>query len=193
MDALVAHGSAALVYGHAEFIDRDGNLVGHHAQSPWDLDQLINRTDDIPQPSTFFRREAYLAVGGLDRDLHYCMDYDLWIRLGRRYPVKQLPDVLARMRLYPGTKTSSGGLARVEEIRTMIGRYGRHQLPESVRWDFVRESLRAGITAARGGRRRKAILIWARALPYFRYAFVLKTAARVSARRILRRAQRFAR
>lgn len=183
---LVAHPSAAMIYGHAEFIDRAGNLLGQHAQSPWDLDRLINTADDIPQPATFFRRDAYLAVGGLDPDLRYCMDYDLWIRLGRRYPVRQVPDVLARMRLHPDAKTSSGGLARVEEIRMMIGRHGRSQLPEHVRWDFVRESVRAGIAEAREGRRRKAIRIWAGALPYLRYAFVLKTAAHVTARRLRR-------
>lgn len=184
VSVLLADQSAALVYGHAEFMDRNGKPLGQHAQSPWDLGRLINQADDIPQPATFFRREAYFAVGGLDHDLHYCMDYDFWIRLGRRYRVLQVPDVLAQMRLHAEAKTSSGGLARVEEVRAMIGRHGRSELPESFRWDFVRESMRAGIAAARAGRHRKAIRIWARALPYFRYAFVLKTAARVSARRI---------
>lgn len=187
VEAFLVHPSAALVYGHADFIDRTGNLIGPHAQSPWDLDRLINRADDIPQPATFFRREAYAAVGGLDHGLRYCMDYDLWIRLGLRYQVRQIPTVLARMRLYPGTKTASGGLERVGEIQTMIARHGRARLPETFRWDFVRESARAGLDAARRGHRWEAIQIWARAVPYFRYAFVLRTAAQVGARRIQRR------
>jgi hypothetical protein len=34
----------------------------------------------MAQPSIFFRRDLYARVGGLNRSLKFCMDYDLWAR-----------------------------------------------------------------------------------------------------------------
>jgi len=35
----------------------------------------------IHQPSTFFRRDVYERVGGVDRSLHCVMDTELWYRI----------------------------------------------------------------------------------------------------------------
>ena len=127
---LQAHQQAALVYGQAEFMDHRGNALGPSSHvRPFSLDQLIHDLDFVVQPATLFRRDAFLAVGGLDPDLHYCLDYDLWIKLALRYQVQYLPAVLAHARIYPTTKTASGGLKRLDEIEQMIRRYGRSHLP----------------------------------------------------------------
>jgi glycosyltransferase involved in cell wall biosynthesis len=145
--------SAALVYGRAEFIDRAGTVTGPCLQiEPWSLERLIRVTDFVSQPATLFRREAYLAVGGLDPALHYVMDYDLWIRLGSKYPVRFLPRVLAQARVHGGTKTSTGGLARLEEMERMIRRNGGRGLPKHFRPEMSRE-LRAALAVAVGERR----------------------------------------
>jgi glycosyltransferase involved in cell wall biosynthesis len=34
----------------------------------------------MAQPSVYFRRDLYERVGGLDRKLRFCMDYELWAR-----------------------------------------------------------------------------------------------------------------
>jgi glycosyltransferase involved in cell wall biosynthesis len=137
---------AALVYGQAEFIDRAGRVLGPCPQvQPFNLDRLIHYLDFIVQPATLFRRDAFLAVGGLDAGLHYCLDYDLWIKLSLCYPVVYLPAVLAQARVYPATKTASGGLARLDEIERMIRRYGRRRVPML----FYGEMLRACWASAR--------------------------------------------
>jgi glycosyltransferase involved in cell wall biosynthesis len=149
---LLEHPQAALVYGQAEFIDRGGALVGACSQvEPFNIDRLIDYLDFIVQPAAFFRRDAFLAVGGLDAQLRYCLDYDLWIKLALRYRVRYLPRVLARVRIYPTTKTATGGLERLEEIERMIRRYGRRRLPalfygEMIRacWAGARTALAAG-------------------------------------------------
>jgi len=38
----------------------------------------------VAQPSVFFRRDVYDAVGGVDAGLRFVMDYDLWVRFARR-------------------------------------------------------------------------------------------------------------
>jgi len=75
-----------LVYGDARFVDAGGRDLGPCRQvEPFDLDRLRLYSDFIVQPAAFFRREAFEAVSGLDETLHWAMDYDLWIKIGRRF------------------------------------------------------------------------------------------------------------
>jgi glycosyltransferase involved in cell wall biosynthesis len=157
VDELQANPDAALVYGKGEYIDRAGRLIGPCVDiEPWNYRRLLDATDFLLQPATMFRRDAYLAVGGLDPALDYAMDYELWIRLGARYPVRYLPRVLAQARLYGETKTSLGGLARLEEIERMVRRNGGRGLPRNYRLDMWRELRPAFATAMRQHRFRRA-------------------------------------
>jgi glycosyltransferase involved in cell wall biosynthesis len=167
-----------LVYGRAQFIDAAGRPRGEHPVHEWDLEYLVSQTNFIPQPATFFRRSAYDAIGGLDVDLHYVMDYDLWIRLGRHAGVRRIDRVMARIRLYPNTKTAGGGLVRIEELRRMIGRHGRRRLPEWLYWDLFRERIRAGIALDRQHRRGDALRMLLAAMPLIWHPMVMVSAAR---------------
>ena len=149
--ALAEHPEAPAVYGNAEFIDASGRTLGPCTQvEPFSLDRLINELDFVVQPATFFRRSAYLAAGGLDRDLRYCLDYDLWIRLGSTAPLRYVPELLAGVRVYPETKTASGGLARLEEIERMTRRHGRRYLPRWFQPEMIQASSRSFGDAIRG-------------------------------------------
>jgi len=58
----------------------------------------------LPQPSSFFRRD--LVNGNLLReDLHYAMDYDLWVRLSQNHSPLMVSEVLANYRIQPQSKT----------------------------------------------------------------------------------------
>ena len=174
---LQAHSQAALVYGHAEFTDQAGRVIAPCVRvEPFDLYRLLHSLDYIVQPTTFFRRDAFLAVGGLDSSLRYCLDYDLWIKLALRYQVRYLPELLARVRVYPATKTASGGLERLNEIERMVRRYGRRRLPEMFYGEMVKTSWRTGLRALTSGNWRRAGATWRRGAFYgaalaFRKAF----------------------
>ena len=124
-DCLAAHPDVAMVYGDCNMVDEQGQVVG---RSIWiedfDLRRLVEDLDYIYQPATFFRRQAFEGVGMLDIDLDYCMDYDLWIRIGKKYPVRRIPCVLANVRVYPHTKTASGGEDRWQEVFEISRRHG---------------------------------------------------------------------
>ena len=167
VDALEADPSAALLYAGGEFIDRDGAVIGPCLQiEPWSLETMLSTVNFVLQPATLFRRDAYLAVGGLDLGLHYCMDYDLWIRLGSAYTVAYMPTVMAQARAYGETKSSTGGLARLEEMERVIRRHGGRGLPKSYRREMYLE-LRGALAAAVKGRRlRRAARLAARITPY---------------------------
>ena len=58
----------------------------------------------IHQPSTFFRRRVYEAVGGLDRSLQCVMDTDLWYRLLPAAPAARLERYVGVHRVHPQAK-----------------------------------------------------------------------------------------
>jgi hypothetical protein len=94
------------------------------------------------------------------------MDYDLWIRLGSRYPVRSIQRVLAQVRVYGDTKSSTGGLARMEELERMIRSNGGRGLPKNFgreMWLALRD---AAAAAARDRRFGRAAKLAARSTPY---------------------------
>ena len=69
----------------------------------------------VPLPTAMIRRDCLLAVGGFDEHLSRSTDYDLWLRLGRRYPFECVRESLclyrrhgANMSLEPLGRSSSG-------------------------------------------------------------------------------------
>lgn len=58
---------------------------------------------DIPHhASVTFRRSAYEAVGGYRPEFYFGQDWDLWYRLASQGPFVHIPEVLTRVRLFPG-------------------------------------------------------------------------------------------
>ena len=106
VEHLIAHPETAVVYGDAHYIDEQNRVIGIYPTEDFALDRLAHACL-ICQPTAFFQRTAIEAVGVLDASLQYCMDYDLWIRLGRLFPLKRIPGFLANSRQYPQTKTWS--------------------------------------------------------------------------------------
>ena len=65
------------------------------------------RSNIVPHPATFVRREAFVAAGGFSPTLRYTMDYDLWLRLARQGAPIQLSDYLAAFRVHDGSLSST--------------------------------------------------------------------------------------
>jgi len=98
------HPDAGLLYGDAHYCDTAGAIIGTYRTEEFDLEKLAS-ANIICQPAAFFRRSAFEAVGGLDETLHFAMDYDLWIRIGRRFSCHYIPQLLATYRLHETSKT----------------------------------------------------------------------------------------
>jgi hypothetical protein len=139
--------------------------IGDNGEA-WNARSLVNHVNFVVQPAAFFRRAAFEAAGGLDIDLHYVMDYDLWIRLGSRGGVHYLPQVLAEVRMYPETKTSSGGLPRFEEMERMIRRHGRRTVPADFEPEILEALTQACERSIRGGHVGETLGHLQRLVPY---------------------------
>jgi hypothetical protein len=120
-----AHPEVSLVYGDAKYIDAKGKYIAKCVHiEPYDSHRLYHYTDFIVQPAAFFRRSAFEAVGGIDAAIHYAMDYDLWLKIAKRFPVAYLPTPLANFRWLADNKTATGGFRRLNEIRGILARQG---------------------------------------------------------------------
>lgn len=75
------------VYGQVELVDTAGRPLGRIGE-PFRRRTLLFSRNVVPQPAAFVRRSALVQAGSLDRDLHFAMDLDLWLRLAQiRAPV----------------------------------------------------------------------------------------------------------
>jgi len=109
-----------VVYGDAQLIDADDGPLGDYYTEPWNPARLAKRCF-LCQPAVFFRRRVAQRFGVLDDRLHYCMDYEYWLRVSAGGAAfTYLPRVLAGSRLHPATKTISAGLVMHDEINTML-------------------------------------------------------------------------
>lgn len=117
--------SVGFFFGRGLRTDRDGNQIGAFWPHPpaFDLSALHFGFDYILQPATILVRSALKEVGFLDETLNWCMDYDLWMRLGGKYRAIPLDHPMAASREYDQTKSLSGGLDRIAEIARVVERY----------------------------------------------------------------------
>jgi hypothetical protein len=127
---LVQHPACAMVYGDGYLIDEGGTVRGKFpATEPFNLWKLVYVIDYILQQTAFFRREVLDAVGDLDERLHWGMDWDLFIRIGKHLRVDYLARDMANLREHRLAKTLSGGRARLRELLQVMRRHGSRRYP----------------------------------------------------------------
>jgi len=125
--------TTALVYGEGNLAAEDGSVMWRFPETvPFDLWRLANHSDYILQPTVFFRRKALFECGLLAENLNWGLDWDLWIRLGMRFPFSYTKQVLAASRIYSDTKTATGGFRRMLEIAKILRRHGAQRFSPAV-------------------------------------------------------------
>src|SRR5207253_3236309 len=96
---------AALVYANVTRVDDDGvNPRPIRSRPEFDMWTELNLGCGIYSPAVFFTREALETVGPLDESLHLTMDYDLWLRMGKRFPIDHVDAIWAVQRIHDDAK-----------------------------------------------------------------------------------------
>ncbi|TMV53046.1 glycosyltransferase [Paenibacillus mesophilus] len=147
VSALVKHPEYGLVYGKADHTDANNKHL-----RPYPVDSGINRARlfdvcTICQPAVFMRKSVLDEVGPIDESLHFCMDYDLWMRIAAKHRLGYVNQLMANSRLHDDCKSVKQyftvGLPEI--IRTSLKNYGAvsnhwliqyiaHHLPEGPAW-----------------------------------------------------------
>jgi len=110
VEALTA--GADLVYGDALLMDDATGVLRPHLQLPFRRDFLLS-IGSFAQPATWWTRELYERIGGLDRTLRTAGDLDLYLRATAAGRTVRLEEFLAIMRLHPAMQT----VANADRIR----------------------------------------------------------------------------
>jgi len=119
------HPDVGMVYGEGYHSDMESKIIERYYTEPFDF-QRLSEICFICQPTAFFRAEVFREIGPLDISLRYCLDYDYWMRIARRFRIGYLNEYLANSRLHTETKTRSQRLAVHEEVLRVVKRhYGR--------------------------------------------------------------------
>jgi glycosyltransferase involved in cell wall biosynthesis len=106
----ILHPEIDFVYGKANFIDENDNLLGCYPtfQLPKGKTKYkFWKGWPIPQPTVFFRRELFEKYGYLDEGLMYAMDFEYFLRLSNSANIVYIPELLAYYRIHKKSKTSN--------------------------------------------------------------------------------------
>lgn len=93
----------AVVYGDEYFIDENGEIFAIFvAKHPYSYDKLFCVELVPPAQAAFIRRSMFEKVGFYaDSSLATCPDYEMWVRIGAKYPMKHEFGIVCKYRHHP--------------------------------------------------------------------------------------------
>ena len=104
------HPECQWLVGQCRILDTDSNTTRLFVARYDGRDNLLRFWEAweggtmLPQPSSFWHRDL-VNVRLLNEDLHYALDYELWLRLNEKYEPAIVPEVLAIYRFHNTAKT----------------------------------------------------------------------------------------
>lgn len=140
----------------ADFLDRNSGvgLVGTWLQSVDERKRLIRRSryplmPDIyrlflqnlfnwpclTHPTVMVRREVFQRVGMYDEQYFISQDYDLWLRIARFYPVRNIGRILLHYREHGASLSRSKKQKTRAEVRQILDANVRFFLPAAIEAD----------------------------------------------------------
>lgn len=126
-----------VVYSRAQAMDQTGRplpiLVGIPQRYPDDSLLSLLHSNVTAAIVVMVRRSCFDRVGFFDESMIVAGDWDMWLRLSRRYRFFFVDKVLARFRFHPGRITSSTDLSDVLKFRRRVldKAFADPDLPES--------------------------------------------------------------
>jgi GT2 family glycosyltransferase len=88
------------------FVSEKGGFIRDIRVRRYSYRRLV-RNNILLHPSTFIKRDMFNAVGGFNESLYYCMDYDLFLRLGSVMPPLVVDKQLSCFRAHSGSRSIS--------------------------------------------------------------------------------------
>ncbi|MHC5002795.1 MAG: glycosyltransferase family 2 protein [Planctomycetota bacterium] len=131
---LAEHPEADGIFGRALMVDERGRTIRDYPTFDFKRRDLARKCY-VCQPTVFLRRSLVADVGPLNEALDICLDYEWWLRIGRRHRLAFCPHRLAASRQYRSTKTASRRLRALVEAGYLMRRhFGRAPWRWSAKW-----------------------------------------------------------
>lgn len=157
---------ADVVYGDGIFIPEQGVTPAIGTET-WLPGALAKKRLIIQQPGTCIRRHIWQEAGGVNIDLNWLMDYDLFLRLeSENTQFYRAKHFVAIARLHKDAKTSSGSIKRLFEVWSILF-HSHARRPQYFRlkpymvylFEYVIKSLEARNVKPRGITRKALLLL----------------------------------
>ncbi|WP_423068413.1 glycosyltransferase family 2 protein [Devosia sp. CN2-171] len=153
---------AGAAFSASRYVDDDGIEVGRTPpllSTPGFLTEpsaLLAREQVIMTPSMAVRRSVYEALGGFDRRLAACEDWEMWVRISSQFAVWHDPNYLACYRMHRNSSSaaklqSGADMAYARRVISMMAEY----VPADVRASVQRDARRTYAYSALGVARRE--------------------------------------
>ena len=92
---------AAVAYGDVLLIDEEGNGIGGFLGPDYSFEKIFCVEEVIPAQAAFIRRSSLEQVGlGTDPELDTCPDFEMFVRLGLRFPMRHVRGFVTKYRHY---------------------------------------------------------------------------------------------
>ena len=115
--------SVDFVFGSCDYIDIHGSVIGKNRSGKWAMWLMKYGPDLVPQPGSLYRRSAFNSVGGLDTNLGWAFDLDLFLRFEQSVSWRYIPERLAQYRWHDATLSTGRRAEMIAEARTVRSRY----------------------------------------------------------------------
>ena len=138
------HPQVLCVGGAQDWIDGAGRFLLHHPEAETDAEiqalALVGHTP-MNHPSVMLRRQALVDIGGYDEDLCPSEDLDIWLKLGERGQLANLPDTVLQYRQHDQSVSEIYQLQQTAKRRECCERawqrrgvVGQYRFKESEPW-----------------------------------------------------------
>ena len=153
--------NTALVFGNCIIIDEKANIKSisrFRGESGYLFEPLLKRNIIGPTSNPLIKRESIEMVGGFDVQMESCQDYDLWLRLGLRYPMQYIDAPVLRYHVHPENRISTDDIKRINGIERLFSKYASYFSNDNEAWYYRRIMLIPHYLKQFG--RKNAFAIW---------------------------------
>lgn len=109
VEFLESHPACAVLGTAQENIDENGKhlQVVKFKETDREIRNVILFSNPFAHPSVLIRKKALLELGGYSEEKKYDLidDYELWLRLGTKYELANLPGVSIKYRVHAGSRS----------------------------------------------------------------------------------------
>lgn len=124
---------ADLIFGNIYFINEFDKRIGELRFTEFDFDTLVYEGGNLHQTGTFWTKNIYKKVGGLNSNYKFCMDYDFFCRVAKVGKLCHMRDFFANFRMHANAKSSTINHIGCKEHKEIMRRYISKDLSK---WDL---------------------------------------------------------
>lgn len=100
----ISNNEADFVFSGMDYIDAEGDKTGECFKEHGNLNDLYYT--NIVGACFLYTRDVYNEVGEYNTDLFMIEDYDYWVRIYNKFPIKYIPQSLYEYRTHGGSLTA---------------------------------------------------------------------------------------